>query len=104
MFLDHAIFSDHIILYIIRNSECQEIDRRFIEQVSHEGLELEDPSNEPNYDDLLVMSTTPEKAPDKAEYVVIVTIVRPDPEHPMLPVLSVHPGYFPVTGIYSGSI
>mgnify|MGYP006909804563 CR=1 FL=1 len=27
----------------------------------HEGLELEDPSNEPNYDDLLVMSTTPEK-------------------------------------------
>ena len=39
--------------------------------ISHEGLELEDPSNEPNYDDLLVMSTTPEKAPDKAEYVTM---------------------------------
>ena len=44
---------------------------RNIWHISHEGLELEDPSNEPNYDDLLVMSTTPEKAPDKAEYVTM---------------------------------
>ncbi len=29
--------------------------------ISHEGLELENPANEPNYDDLLVLSTTPEK-------------------------------------------
>lgn len=34
--------------------------------ISHEGLELEDPSQKPNYDDLLVLSVTPEKAPDKA--------------------------------------
>ena len=34
--------------------------------ISHEGLELEDPSQEPNYDNLLVLSVTPEKkAPDK---------------------------------------
>ena len=33
--------------------------------ISHEGLELEDPSNAPNYDHLLVLGTTPEKAPDK---------------------------------------
>jgi argininosuccinate synthase len=33
--------------------------------LSHEGLELEDPSNEPNYDHVLLMSNTPEKAPDK---------------------------------------
>ena len=33
--------------------------------ISHEGLELEDPAQEPNYDKLLVMSVTPEKAPDK---------------------------------------
>ncbi len=26
--------------------------------ISHEGLELEDPSNEPNYDDLLVLTTS----------------------------------------------
>ena len=39
--------------------------------ISHEGLELENPANEPNYDDLLVLSTTPEKAPDKAEYVTM---------------------------------
>ena len=37
--------------------------------ISHEGLELEDPANEPNYDHLLVLSTTPEKAPDEPEYV-----------------------------------
>ena len=28
--------------------------------ISHEGLELEDPSVEPNYDDLLVLSVSPE--------------------------------------------
>ena len=33
--------------------------------ISHEGLELEDPANEPNYDHLLVLGVTPEKAPDK---------------------------------------
>jgi argininosuccinate synthase len=33
--------------------------------ISHEGLELEDPSVEPNYDKLLVLSVTPQKAPDK---------------------------------------
>jgi argininosuccinate synthase len=33
--------------------------------ISHEGLELEDPANEPNYDELLVLGTTPQKAPDK---------------------------------------
>ena len=37
--------------------------------ISHEGLELEDPANEPNYDHLLVLGVSPEKAPDKAEYV-----------------------------------
>ncbi len=37
--------------------------------LSHEGSELEDPSNEPFYDRLLKLSVTPEKAPDKATYV-----------------------------------
>ncbi len=37
--------------------------------ISHEGLELEDPANEPNYDHLLVLGVTPEKAPDEGEYV-----------------------------------
>ena len=39
--------------------------------ISHEGLELEDPANEPNYDHLLVLSVTPEKAPDEPEYVTM---------------------------------
>ena len=32
--------------------------------ISHEGLELEDPSLAPNYDSLLVLTTPPDKAPD----------------------------------------
>ena len=39
--------------------------------ISHEGLELEDPSNAPNYDHLLVLGTTPEKAPDEGEVVTM---------------------------------
>ena len=35
--------------------------------ISHEGLELEDPANAPDYDHLLVLGVTPEKAPDEAE-------------------------------------
>ena len=37
--------------------------------VSHEGLELEDPSLEPNFSNMLVMGVTPEQAPDEDEYV-----------------------------------
>lgn len=39
--------------------------------ISHEGLELEDPACEPNYDDLLVLGVSPEKAPDEGEYVTM---------------------------------
>ena len=39
--------------------------------ISHEGLELEDPSSEPNYEHLLVLGVTPEKAPDEPEYVTM---------------------------------
>ena len=39
--------------------------------ISHEGLELEDPALEPNYDHLLVLSQTPMKAPDKITYVTL---------------------------------
>ena len=39
--------------------------------ISHEGLELEDPSQEPNYEHLLVLCVTPEKAPDEGEYVTM---------------------------------
>ncbi len=39
--------------------------------ISHEGLELEDPAKEPNWEHLLVLGTYPEKAPDEAEYVTL---------------------------------
>lgn len=39
--------------------------------LSHEGLDLENPANEPNYDKILEMGVTPEKAPDVPTYIEI---------------------------------
>ena len=39
--------------------------------ISHEGGMLENPGNEPDFDELLIMTNTVEKAPDLAEYVEI---------------------------------
>lgn len=39
--------------------------------LSHEGLDLEDPMNEPKYDEILEMGVSPEKAPDKATYITL---------------------------------
>ena len=39
--------------------------------LSHEGLELEDPANEPKYAGNMEMGVTPEEAPEQAEYVSI---------------------------------
>jgi argininosuccinate synthase len=39
--------------------------------ISHEGLELEDPANEPSLGKMLKMTTPPEKAPSKPSYVEI---------------------------------
>ena len=44
---------------------------RNIWHISHEGLELESPANAPNYDHLLVLSTSPEKAPDEPAHIEI---------------------------------
>ena len=39
--------------------------------ISHEGLELEDPANAPDYENVLVLGVTPEKAPDQSELVTM---------------------------------
>ncbi len=39
--------------------------------LSHEGLDLEDPANEPNYAKILELSKTLEAAPDKATYITL---------------------------------
>lgn len=39
--------------------------------LSHEGLDLESPGNEPMYDKILEMGVSPETAPDKSTYVTI---------------------------------
>ena len=44
---------------------------RNIWHISHEGMDLEDPANMPQYDSLLKLSVPPTKAPDKPTYVTI---------------------------------
>ncbi len=44
---------------------------RNIWHLSHEGMDLEDPANEPNYDKILKLMVSPEKAPDTPTYVEI---------------------------------
>ncbi len=39
--------------------------------LSHEGLDLENPANEPKYDDILELGVSPWKAPDKSTYITI---------------------------------
>lgn len=39
--------------------------------ISHEGLDLENPENEPDYKNMLTLCKTPEEAPDKPTYVTI---------------------------------
>ena len=43
--------------------------------LSHEGLDLEDPSNAPKYDEILEMGVTPEKAPDEETLVKLGFII-----------------------------
>ncbi len=44
---------------------------RNIWHLSHEGMDLEDPANEPKYDSLLKLMVSPEQAPDTPTYVEI---------------------------------
>ncbi len=44
---------------------------RNIWHISHEGMDLEDPANEPQLDSLLKLGVSPEKAPDEAKYITI---------------------------------
>jgi argininosuccinate synthase len=53
------------------NRETNYSKDKNIWHLSHEGLDLEDPSNEPDYDAILEMGVTPEKAPDKPTYITL---------------------------------
>lgn len=44
---------------------------RNIWHISHEGLDLEKPDTEPDFDNMLTLTTTPQKAVDESEYVTI---------------------------------
>ena len=53
------------------NRETNYSKDKNIWHLSPEGLDLEDPANEPKYDEILEMGVSPEQAPDKPTYVTI---------------------------------
>ena len=61
--------SHHIPLKI--NRETNYSKDKNIWHLSHEGLDLEDPANEPQYDKILELGVTPEKAPDQPTYITL---------------------------------
>lgn len=61
--------SHHIPLNITRETNYSKDKNLW--HLSHEGLDLEDPANEPMYDKILEMGISPEKAPDKATYLTL---------------------------------
>ena len=66
--IDYAI-SHNVPLKI--NRETNYSKDKNIWHLSHEGLDLEDPANEPMFDKILEMGVSPEKAPDKPEYITL---------------------------------
>lgn len=66
--IDYAVARD--IPIPVSKSSNYSRDRN-IWHLSHEGSELESPVNEPIYDRLLMLSVSPEKAPDNPTYVEI---------------------------------
>ncbi|WP_330695312.1 argininosuccinate synthase [Anaerotignum sp.] len=58
------------IPFPVKKDDSYSRDRN-IWHLSHEGLELEDPANEPNFKHILQMGVSPEEAPDVPEYVTV---------------------------------
>ncbi|WP_352399726.1 argininosuccinate synthase [Anaerotignum sp.] len=58
------------IPFPVKKDDSYSRDRN-IWHLSHEGLELEDPANEPNFNHILQMGVSPEDAPDVPEYVTV---------------------------------
>lgn len=65
-----AYLEERGIPFPVKKDDSYSRDRN-IWHLSHEGLELEDPANEPNFKHLLQMGVSPEDAPDVAEYVTV---------------------------------
>ena len=65
-----AYLEERGIPFPVKKDDSYSRDRN-IWHLSHEGLELEDPANEPNLKHILQMGVSPEEAPDTPEYVTV---------------------------------
>ncbi|WP_317855337.1 argininosuccinate synthase [Chakrabartyella piscis] len=65
-----AYLEKHGIPFEMKADDSYSRDRN-LWHLSHEGLELEDPANEPNFKHILQLGVSPEEAPDTPEYVTL---------------------------------
>lgn len=65
-----AYLAERGIPFTTKKEDSYSRDRN-IWHLSHEGLELEDPANAPNYDRLLQLAVSPQKAPDTEEEITL---------------------------------
>lgn len=68
---DEIVYAEEHNIPLKINRETNYSKDKNLWHLSHEGLDLEDPANEPKYDDILEMGVSPEKAPDKATYLTL---------------------------------
>lgn len=65
-----AYLKERNIDFPVKKEDSYSRDRN-IWHLSHEGLELEDPNNEPNWKHILQLGVAPEDAPDKPTYITL---------------------------------
>ena len=63
--------NDQVRFELAINRETNYSKDKNLWHLSHEGLDLEDPQNEPKYDEILEMGVTPEQAPDTPTYITL---------------------------------
>ncbi len=68
---DQIEYAEKHNIPLYREGDSSYSEDRNLWHISHEGLELEDPTTEPNWENMLTLCNTPEDAPDEPEYISI---------------------------------
>lgn len=68
---DEIVYAEKRNIPLTINRETNYSKDKNLWHLSHEGLDLEDPANEPNYDAILELGVSPEQAPDSPTYITL---------------------------------
>lgn len=68
---DELRYAEKHHIHIKRSGDSSYSEDRNLWHISHEGLELEDPEAEPNWENMLTLSVSPERAPNQPTYISV---------------------------------